>query len=196
MVGSRKDTTQAIMDGLLRFLAGGGFVTVALVLPNTAQVFGKPVGKLLNKLDDRAKKREVQRVLRYMKQRGLISFKSYDYENGIVLTNKGKKSLEQKSFDSLSIKRPVSWDKKWRLVFFDIPEDKRTKRNALTLRLRMLGYQQLQRSIWIHPFSSRLEIEKVTDTLDVRRFVTYVEISQIDGEKYLLDRFKNLIDKR
>ncbi len=193
MSGNRKDTTQAIMEGVLKFIAAGGFVTTALVVPNALQIFEKPMNEMLKSLDRRAQEREVRRVLHYMKQRGLIRYQTKDYENGIKLTKEGKKRLKRHSFESMVIASPSDWDKKWRLVFFDIPEDLHTKRAALTHKLRILGFQQLQQSIWIHPFPSRPEIEAITEVFDVRRFVTYIEISHIDGDKQLRNRFKRLI---
>ena len=193
-MGNRgKESTQAIMDGILRFVAAGGFVAAAMVAPNSPKIFEKPIDMIMNTLDKRAQSREINRVLRYMKQRGLIQYQSKDYENGIVLTKTGKEQLRKRHFETLSIRRPPQWDSKWRLVFFDIPEQMRDRRVLLTRKLRLLGFQKLQQSIWVHPFPSRDVIEAVTETIDIRKFVSYVEILEIDGDEHLRDRFKNLI---
>lgn len=190
------DTRQAVMDGVLRFVAGGGFLTTALLMPNSAKLFDKPLTKLLSRLDERARDRELRRTMHYMKQRGLISYDTHDYQNGIRLTPKGKKRLEEKSINELAIARPDSWDGRWRLVFFDIPEDLKHRRNALSRRLRWLGFQQLQKSIWIHPFPCRTEMEALTEHIGVRKFVTHVEISQIDGDPQLRRRFSYLLNPK
>jgi DNA-binding transcriptional regulator PaaX len=187
------DTRQAVMDGVLRFVAGGGFLTTVLLAPNAAQMFDKPLTKLLARLDERSRDRELRRAVHYMKQRGLITYETRDYQNGIRLTPKGKKKLEERNIDALAIARPDAWDEKWRLVFFDIPEDLKTRRNALSRRLRWLGFQQLQKSIWIHPFPCRSELEALTEYIGIRKFVTYVEISQIDGDPQLRRRFRQLL---
>ncbi len=193
MAGTRKDTTQAIMDGVLRFLAGGGFLTTALVATNAIQLFDKPLTRLLNNLDKRAAERELRRVIHYMKRRGLIQYDANDYQHGMVLTAEGKKRLKSRELETLSIPRPRQWDKQWRLVFFDIPETLKTRRNMLSSRLRIIGMQPLQKSIWIHPFPCRAEIEAITELLGVRRYVTYVEISNIDGDKQLRNRFNRTL---
>ena len=56
------------------------------------------------------------------------------------------------------IKDPISlivrpWDKKWRIVGFDIKENNRNFRNRLREKLKELGFQRLQRSIWISPLA-------------------------------------------
>ena len=187
------DSRQAIMDGVLRFVAAGGFLTTALLAPNAVQLFDKPLNTLLNKLDKRSRERELKRTVHYMKQRGLISYDARDYQNGIRLTKKGTQKLKTRNIDQLSVPKPEGWDKKWRLVFFDIPEDLKTKRDALSRRLAWLGFQQLQKSIWIHPFACRPELELLTEFIGIRKFVTYVEISRIDGHQQLIQRFKHLL---
>ncbi len=181
------------MDGILRFVAGGGFLTTALLVPNAAKVFDKQLMKLLDRLDERARERALKQTIHYMKQRGLITYETRDYQNGIRLTPKGKETLAKSGLDDLAIPRPDVWDEKWRLVFFDIPEDLKHRRNLLSRRLRWLGFQQLQKSIWIHPFPCRAELEALTEYIGVRKFVTYVEISQIDGDAQLRRRFTHLL---
>lgn len=46
------------------------------------------------------------------------------------------------------------WDKKWRVLAFDIPEKKRNVRNALRRKLKEFGFGMVQQSVWIspHPF--------------------------------------------
>ena len=110
-----------------------------------------------------------------------------------MLTKIGKEQLRKRNFEALSIRKPPNWDNKWRLVFFDIPEQMRDRRVSLTQKLRLLGFQKLQQSTWIHPFPCRDIIEAVTETIDIRKFVTYVEISEIDGDKHLQERFKYLM---
>ena len=177
------------MDGILKVLLGGGFLSMVLVAPNAVQVLDKPAASLLKKLDKRSREREVRRVVYYMKRRGLIKYATEDYEHGIALTETGKQYLKQRDFESLAIPRPTQWDKQWRLIFFDIPETQKSSRDRLTRKLRQLGFQQLQRSIWIHPFPCQVEIETVTETVGVRRFVTYLEISGIAAEEQLKERF-------
>lgn len=189
----KKDTTEAVIDGILKFLSIGGVLTAGVLAPNSIAIFGKPLDKLLNKFDKRQRERELRRVLHYMKQRGLVSYKPRDYENGIILTDAGRKRIEKSTYANLSIPAPKKWDKKWRIVFFDIPEAQSSKRKALTQKLRLIGYRQLQLSIWIHPFPSRAEIEAIAERNNIRRYLTYVEVESIDGEASLLKLFDNLL---
>ncbi len=190
MEQSTRDTSSAIIDGVIKFIAAGGLLTTALIAPNAVQIFDKPLGILLGNLNKRQQQRELRRILYYMKSRDLVQYSSRDYEHGILLTDKGKKRLQQASYEAISIPTPSKWDNRWRLVFYDIPENQKSRRNALNLKLKQLGFKQLQISIWVHPYQSRAEIEVVCEALKVREYVTYVEISHIDSEQLLRKRFK------
>ncbi|MBL7159086.1 CRISPR-associated endonuclease Cas2 [Candidatus Microgenomates bacterium] len=65
------------------------------------------------------------------------------------LTNSGRKEIVR-DFPILSMQQK-KWDKKWRLVIFDIPEKKRKARDALREKLLKLGFGKWQRSIYISP---------------------------------------------
>ena len=189
------DDKSAIIDGLLRFVATGGFVTTALVAPNAVQIFDKPLQKLLSELDERSRERELRRIVHYMKQKDLVRYGTHNYEHGIRITTAGKKRLRTRSYQSMRIPTPNKWDKRWRLILFDIPIGENSKRYSFTYKLRLLGFQKLQKSIWIHPFPCRAEIEAIAEVLAIRHYVTFIEISEIDGESHLRKRFQNMLDQ-
>lgn len=45
------------------------------------------------------------------------------------------------------------WDELWRVVGYDIPENKRTERRMVRKNLHELGFKQLQRSVWVSPLA-------------------------------------------
>lgn len=186
----RNETTSAVIDGILRCLVVGSTISATLIAPNMLKVLSQPVQTYLTSLDKKARERELKRVLRYMKQRQLIS---ENYQFGLTITSKGKKRLKQRDFDKLTIKTPEVWDYKWRLVLFDIPEDKRHARQELTIKLKLLNFQLLQQSVWIHPFPCRSEIEIICETFAISKYVTYIETTHIDHEDILVKRFDKLV---
>lgn len=183
--------TSALMDGVLKVLVVGGTLTAAAIAPNILQVLDKPLGKFFKAMDNHAREREIQRVLYYMKQRQLISG---SYDHGLKITPAGKFLLKthRSNLDNLAIAAPKHWDKKWRLVLFDIPEHYKTGRDALTRKLKDLGFYPLQRSVLVHPYPCRKEIEKITSLYGINNFVSYIETDHIDQEKLLKKRFQRL----
>ena len=65
----------------------------------------------------------------------------------ITLTEKGEKFALRFKIDEISIPIPVHWDKKWRIVIFDIPEKHKGAREALRIKLSELGFIQFQKSV-------------------------------------------------
>ena len=65
-------------------------------------------------------------------------------------TSEGQKLFER-NFNLFKWQRK-KWDKKWRLVIFDLPEKESGKRNALRKKLTNLGFGQWQRSVYVSPY--------------------------------------------
>ena len=68
--------------------------------------------------------------------------------------------------DDLKIKKPKKWDKKWRLVAFDISQSKKIYREAFRGKLKDLGFISFQKSIWISPYNCKDEINLLIDFFD------------------------------
>jgi len=58
------------------------------------------------------------------------------------------------------------WDKKWRLVTFDIPEKERQIRKSIRNRLQEMGFAYFQRSVWISPLPVAKFVEKLDREID------------------------------
>lgn len=183
---SKRGEISGVVDGLLTVLVAGGVVSVGLCAPNAIQALDKPLRLYFRNMDERKRERELRKALRYMRAKGLAQG---SYEHGLKLTKKGRLRAEKAELDNLQIKPSKIWDKKWRLVFFDIPEEYKSGRDALTSKMRLLGLKQLQKSAWIYPHECRQEIELVSVRYRVAPFVTYVETSYIDSQEKLQKLF-------
>lgn len=59
------------------------------------------------------------------------------------------------------------WDGFWRLVIFDIPEDKKTVREGLRNKLRHFGFYPLQKSVFVFPYDCEKEIYGLADFFEL-----------------------------
>lgn len=99
-----RERTSALVEALLRHVAVGGVVTASLALPGLAVGLDKPLKKLFDGLDEREQKRELRRVLRYMRQRDLIRYsKAERFENEVTISKKGRERLAKIDFNNISI---------------------------------------------------------------------------------------------
>ena len=112
----------------------------------------------------------------------------------IRLTEQGKRYI--KKHQESEWRLPSTWDKKWRLVVFDIPEEKRILRDHLRRYLKILGFGKVQRSIWISPYNFIKEIRKYTDKLKLSGYVFQITADEFQGfsESILVQTFWNIKD--
>lgn len=121
-----------------------------------------------------------------LKKDGLISFKLHYHKPCPILTTKGK--LEIKT--QLAFKKYGSWDSKWRLVIFDLPQDERKYRLQLVEKLTEIGFAPLSRGAYISPFPLLGIVEKMTNFWGIRQFVSIMTVEKIDNEKNTLKIWK------
>ncbi|MDP3093726.1 MAG: hypothetical protein Q8N16_03085 [bacterium] len=126
-----------------------------------------------------------------LKNQGLIKIEERGPQIYIKLTDKGRKKAGFFQINDLKIKKPVIWDRKWRIVIFDISELKKMHREAFRGKLKELGFYQLQKSVWAHPFDCVAEIELLRDFFGLdKKDVRLIIASEIGGDKELREYFK------
>lgn len=132
----------------------------------------------------------LKRIINEFKYKRLVEFK--EEKNGditIVLSELGKKHALRYNPENISISIPTCWDKKWRIIVFDIPEKKRKARDALRFEIKKLGFFELQKSVWIYPFDCRNAIDFLVEFFEVRRYVRYLVVSEMTYDADLKLRF-------
>ncbi len=129
--------------------------------------------------------REIYRL----KQAGVIREYLKDKERVIALTQKGKKRLKKYLTSALEIEIPSRWDKKWRLVIFDIPDDKKVARDLFRRKLESLGFFKLQESVYVCPFECATLINYLKRNYLITPYVQYILADRIETEVDLIKKF-------
>ena len=107
----------------------------------------------------------------------------------LVLNDKGKDRALTYNLMQMKIKKPAMWDRLWRMVSFDIPEDERESRDAIREHLLRLGFYEIHHSFLVYPFDCAKEIEYITELYDLRKYVRFIIANYIDNEPVLKDFF-------
>lgn len=133
---------------------------------------------------------ELYRAIRRLYQSKLLKCVEHpDGSTEMMLTREGERIALRYKIDELCINRSSRWDGKWRVIIFDIPEKMKYLRDMLRDRLRQLGLAELQKSVFVHPYECRNEIDFVIEYYNIRRFVRFIEATYIDNELHLKKRF-------
>lgn len=120
----------------------------------------------------------------------LVSYRYINEETiEIVLTEKGKKRALRYKIKELELKKPKLWDKKWRIIIFDIPEKLKHARNALREKLKELGFIELQKSVFVCPWQCKDEIDFLVEFFDIRSYIRLIEATKITNEEELRLKF-------
>ena len=135
--------------------------------------------------------------IQYLKRHGYIKTFFKNKEKYFELTTKGKERAIKLSMENLKIKKPKTWDKKWRIVIFDVPEKMHVQRDFLRSRLNSLGFLQIQKSVYAFPFECTREIEFISKKLRIESFVSIMIAEIMQGEEQIIETFigRNLLNK-
>ena len=122
-----------------------------------------------------------------LERRGIIKNKDKDR---FVFTKKGRSWLDKSLARYFKVKTGGKWDQKWRLVIFDIPEKMHKERVKFRKKIKSLGFEMIQKSVFIFPYSCEEEIADVAGKLRVSDYVDVI-IAQSAGfrEKELVKIF-------
>jgi len=181
----RKPKSEIVKD-ILYWLVVGGAVSIAATSPffltNLLKGF---------KRGQKYKRKKIYNAFYILRKEGCIEIKKKNHQIYISLTDKGKKKAGWLQIDVLKIKKPKKWDGKWRIIAFDIAQLKRIYRDAFRGKLKELGFYPLQKSVWIHPFDCRDEIELLREFFGLgEKEVRFIVTEDIGKDDWLKKIFK------
>jgi len=130
------------------------------------------------------------RIVREFYNDRLIDYKEdKDGSVKIILTKEGQKKALKFKLDEMEIKKPAKWDGEWRIVIFDIPERFKKAREALRMKLKDLGFRELQKSVLVLPYECEDEIDFIVEVFLIRPFVRFVRVKSFTNEEQLKIKF-------
>ncbi len=181
----RKPKSEIVKDILYWLVVGGGVAIAA-----TSPYFGLNLWKAVKK-GRKYKRKEVSDTFYRLRKRGCIEIKKRGHQIYIGLTERGRKEAGWLQIDALKIKKPKKWDRKWRIVIFDISQLKRLYREAFRGKLKELGFYPLQKSVWIYPFNCRDEINLLREFFGLtEKEVRLIVTKDIEKDNWLKKIFK------
>ena len=176
----RKARRGEIQKLILESVKLSGILSVGLVAPNVLKAMNK-LGLIQNKRQGEI----VGTLASRLTKKGLLKFNGKYYE----LTEEGKKKLRQLELRGYRLVRPRKWDKKWRVVIFDIPEKKKKARDQIRNLFMSAGFTRLQDSVWVYPYDCEDIIGLLKNDFEVGKNVLYLIVDEIENDQYLIKEF-------
>lgn len=183
----QKSLSKKILEGLLIT----GAVFIAASSPYFAFHLSRNFSKILRQRKYlKAKQAKFDNSFYYLKRRGYLNIEKKNKQIYISLTEEGRKKAGKYLIDDLKIKEPKKWDKKWRIVIFDIPTLTNIKRAAFRGKLKELGFYKLQQSVWVYPYDCEREIEFLKEFFGLNQRELNLIVGEIKRDEFLRRTFK------
>lgn len=121
------------------------------------------------------KKSSLSQALKRLREGRLIEQIKLKKDIVIKLTDEGR-GLINDEFDE------SKWDGKFRIVAFDIPEQKRIIRNLFRRNLKKWGFKHLQKSVWISKKDVFDKLEFYIKDVGIEEWVMVMEVGRLSGK--------------
>lgn len=180
-----KDTITS--ETFLELLKAGVALFVAFSAPGALKLFQ---GSFKNTKWEEYYPSTIERKTFKLWRKGYVEIKETEGKTIVKLTEKGEAEIFNCSVKDLEINKPVIWDGKWRLVFFDIPEYKKSKRNVFQTKLKDLGFFPMQESVYVYPYPCEKEIKFLREVLEIPHDVKLIRADRIENDEDLRGVFE------
>ena len=104
-------------------------------------------------------RQRLRQTLHTLKRRGYLQEKLFGTTRGYVMTPKGETKLLQLKLRDASARGRLPGGQ-WLMAFFDVPESRKREREMLRTNLKMLGFESVQKSVWVTRADVRRELRQ------------------------------------
>jgi DNA-binding transcriptional regulator PaaX len=133
---------------------------------------------------------QIRQAVRRLHKKGLVQFQQRAFGWSVRLSSHGEKLAEKiHNAERIKIKKPEVWDKRWRIVIFDIWERRRGVRDKLRRALQKAGFYRVQHSVWVHPYDCGELISFLRADLKLGQGVLYIIADGIENDAKILEHF-------
>ena len=174
----RGDITRTILE----IAKATGLIATALVAPNVLSAFAK-----LGIVDLHGRQNEViRRARNILIKNGCLK---KNKEGFLCLTEKGQEKLDSYRLSEYTLLIPKTWDKKWRVLIFDIPEYRKSLRDKIRKELTKIHFIRVQDSVWIFPYDCEELVALLKADFKVGEDLQYMVVHKIENDERLRKAF-------
>lgn len=165
---------------ILNLVKIAGVLSIGLVAPQVIGAMSK-LGLIPNKRQEEIVRSSASKLAK----KGLLEY----HDGGYQFTSEGEKKLRQWELQDHQFKHPQKWDRKWRVIIFDIPERKKKVRDQIRNLFISGGLFRLQDSVWVYPYDCEDIVGLLKTNLGVGKDLLYMIVDEIENDKNLREEF-------
>lgn len=175
----RKGRRNKVRQAVLASVKIAGLLAIVAVAPNALSALEK-MGIIQSSRQRETVQRSFTRLLR----------------NGYLKLEKGRARLTKKGESELrrlrryqELERPKRWDKKWRVLIFDIPEYRKSTRERLRRTVEAIGFVRLQDSVWIYPHDCEDLVTLLKADFKIGKDILYMIVETLEADGSMRQKF-------
>ena len=174
-----------IQQALLATVALSGVVLIAATAPNLPAALAH-----LPSIKRAQKRYQYKTAFSRLAAQGYIEFEKRDGKSYARITDTGRKMFAfEREKMKLKNEKKKRWNKRWRVVIFDIPERRRQTRDRLRQIMQDAGFVRLQDSVWVFPHDCEDFMTLLKSELKIGSAVLYMVVEHIENDKHLKAHF-------
>ncbi len=122
----------------------------------------------------------ISRSIKNLASDGLVESFQSDYQPYFRLTTEGKKRLNNNALDNDTGLISNEWDGYWRIIILDLPEDRKSEREALRYLLKKAGFICVKNSVWISIYPYENLFTNIKTDLNLTTEMMIIKTDKID----------------
>ncbi|MCL5675976.1 MAG: hypothetical protein M1120_02515 [Patescibacteria group bacterium] len=134
--------------------------------------------------------RRLRASIRRFRKQKLVDVEEENGEYIVKVTSKGLTKALSYKLNEMAIREPKNWDGKWRVIIFDISNQKRNHRDIFRNYIKSLGLYQLQRSVYCYPYPCFDQVEFLRQIFQVGWETKYLLVEKIEDDETLRNHFQ------
>ena len=190
-MGKLEETTRKrrkkenIQKAVLAAVAVTGTLALGMLAPNIFSALPGIMGKNKYKLAFQARTAASRLAIK-----GHVRFVEKNGTKRMEITETGRRAItleEQKA--ALAAQHGKRWDKRWRLVMFDIPQHRRRDRDRLRDEIQACGFLRLQDSVWVFPYDCEDLVVLLKADMRIGKDILYAIVETMENDGWIKKHF-------
>ena len=124
----------------------------------------------------------LSRAIKNLVEAGYAEMHDSGQQNYVRLTKAGKLKLDKISLEGSDALVPATWDGFWRIIILDIPEDRKSEREALRYLLKKANFACIKNTVWISPLPYEHLFINIKKDLGLSTELMIIVTDKLDAE--------------
>lgn len=175
---------------VLKLVGAGAFLAASLAVPNLPKAL-KPL--LISDQDYEVWKRfnipYLKRTLRRLEAQKWVEISEENKQQVVSITETGKRRILKYALEEMTIEKPKIWDRKWRLVSYDIPLKLKSIGETFRCYLDLWNFYPLHESVCLHAYPCEKQIVFLREYLGIGEYVKLFLVDKIENDQHFRNFF-------